>query len=336
MQLKNFQYKQILQHYDEIRLKNRHLEEKRYNEIIKAIPKIKEIDNTIASNSISYAKMALTNHAISTKDLEEKNQQLSKQKEQLLIENGFPKDYLNSIYTCKHCQDTGFIENEKCNCFKQAIIDFLYKQANLGNILKQENFHKFRFDYYDNTVYDNTVYDKSMQMSPFENIQKIVLECQKFIASFEDSYDNILLFGNTGVGKTFLINCVAKELLDMTHTVVYLTSFQLFDILAKHTFSKSEEEKSEADYQFQYIFDCDLLIIDDLGTENVNSFIASQLYQCINERHLTQKSTIISTNLSINEIKSLYSERVFSRLLSNYKVFKIIGDDIRLKKVITP
>lgn len=331
MALKNFQYNRIRQQYDETRFHNRHLEEQRYNEVVKVIPEMEQIGKEIVSNGIFYAKMALTNAELSTKELESKNQALIHKKEALLVANGFPKNYLEPIYTCPDCQDTGFIEGEKCHCFKQAIVDFLYRQANLDTILKHENFHHFRFDYY-----PDKPKDKALGLSPLENIQQIVIECQKFIASFDHSCHNILLYGNTGVGKTFLINCIAKELLDMAHTVVYLTSFQLFDILAKHTFSKSMEEKTEADYQFQYIFDCDLLIIDDLGTENVNSFIASQLYQCINERYLNEKSTIISTNLSLDDIKNLYSERVFSRLISNYKLFKMIGDDIRLKKVFTP
>ncbi len=327
MAIKNFQYKQILQQYDEIRLHNRHLEEKRYKEVLDIIPEIEQLDKEISSNGIFYAKMALTNPNLSTKELKQKNKMLSHKKEALLIRYGFPKNYLAPIYRCKDCKDTGFINDQKCHCFKQAIVDLLYQQANLDTILKYENFHHFRYDYY-----RKFPKDIDMGVSPFENIQEVVTECQKFIASFEDEYQNILFFGNTGVGKTFLMHCIAKEILDMTHTVVYLTSFQLFDILAKHTFSKETEEKTEANYQFQYIFNCDLLMIDDLGTETVNSFIASQLYQCINERHLNKKSTIISTNHSLNDIQIIYSERVSSRLVSNYKLFKIIGDDIRLKK----
>ncbi len=326
MALKNFQYNQLLQQYDETQFHNRHLEEKRYQAVVSVIPEIEQIDREITANGIAYAKMALTNSQISAAQLEAKNQLLIQKKEQLLVANGFAKDYLAPIYTCPDCKDTGFIEGEKCHCFKQAIIDFLYEQANLGHILKQENFDQFRFDYYA----DGPV-DPYLGMTPQENIQQVVTKCQKFIADFETSYDNILVYGNTGVGKTFLINCIAKEILDMSYTVVYLTSFQFFDIMEKHTFSRSLEEKTEAAHQFEHIFDCDLLIIDDLGTETVNSFLASQLYQCINERHLHEKSTIISTNLSFDDIKNRYSERVFSRIVSNYKAFKIIGTDIRIK-----
>lgn len=326
MALKNFQYNRLLQQYDETQFHNRHLEEKRYQAVVSVIPEIEQIDREITANGIAYAKMALTNSQISAAQLEAKNQLLIQKKEQLLVTNGFAKDYLAPIYTCPDCKDTGFIEGEKCHCFKQAIIDFLYEQANLGHILKQENFDQFRFDYYA----DGPV-DPYLGMTPQENIQQVVTKCQKFIADFETSYDNILVYGNTGVGKTFLINCIAKEILDMSYTVVYLTSFQFFDIMEKHTFSRSLEEKTEAAHQFEHIFDCDLLIIDDLGTETVNSFLASQLYQCINERHLHEKSTIISTNLSFDDIKNRYSERVFSRIVSNYKAFKIIGTDIRIK-----
>ena len=326
MALKNFQYNRLLQQYDETQFHNRHLEEKRYQEVIHIIPEIEQIDNEITSNGIAYAKMALTDNQISAAELDATNQVLVRQKKQLLLAHGFPADYLSPIYNCPDCKDTGFIEGEKCHCFKQAIINFLYEQANLGHILKSENFNHFRFDYY-----ADDWKDPYLRLTPRENIEHIVKDCQKFIASFEDQYNNILVYGNTGVGKTFLVNCIAKEILDMSYTVVYLTSFQFFDIMEKHTFSRSLEEKTEAAHQFEHIFDCDLLIIDDLGTETVNSFIASQLYQCMNERHLHKKSTIISTNLSFDDIKNRYSERVFSRIVSNYKPFKIIGTDIRLK-----
>ena len=131
MALKNFQYKQILQQYDKTRLHNHHLEEKRYKEVIALAPEIEQIDKEISSNGIFYAKMALTNPNLSTQELKQKNKMLRYKKEAFLVRYGFPKNYLAPIYCCNDCKDTGFIDGKKCHCFKQAIVDFLYKQANL-------------------------------------------------------------------------------------------------------------------------------------------------------------------------------------------------------------
>ena len=160
----------------------------------------------------------------------------------------------------------------------------------------------------------------------------IVASCQNFIQNFDQKFENILLYGNSGAGKTFLSNCIAKELIESAHTVIYLTAFELFDILEKHKFSKTKEDTIEE--QFEGILDCDLLIIDDLGTELANSFTNSQLYTCLNERLLSEKSTIISTNLSLDDLSEQYSERIFSRIVSSYTILKLFGTDIRIKKAI--
>jgi DNA replication protein DnaC len=155
-----------------------------------------------------------------------------------------------------------------------------------------------------------------------------VEECQHFIRDFENKPKNLFFYGNTGVGKTFLSNCVAKELLDNGYSVIYFTAFQLFDILSKGVFEKD----ADAIAAHQNIFDCDLLIIDDLGTELSNAFSTSQLFLCVNERILRQRSTIISTNLNLNQVSDTYSERTFSRVLNNYNLIKLFGDDIRIQK----
>ena len=145
-------------------------------------------------------------------------------------------------------------------------------------------------------------------------MQNAVKDSKKFIQEFDYKFSNLFFYGDTGVGKTFLSNCVAKELLDTGHSVIYFTAFQLFDIFAKNTFHRDTEEDIIASHQ--NVFDCDLLIIDDLGTEMPNSFTISQLFLCLNERILRRRSTIISTNLTLSQIAEIYSERTFSRISS--------------------
>lgn len=326
MQLKNFQVNKILREYDKRQLENRHILEERQKEVYKAIPELKEIDNAIVSNSIKSAKLSLMGNDSAYEELPDKNLDLSMRKIELLTSHGYPPNYLMPSYHCKDCKDTGYINKEKCHCFKQAIVDLLYSQSNIKEILTRENFSTFCYDFYPDNVKDEIT-----KLTPLENIKKVVANCKAFIDNFDNSYENLLLYGNAGVGKTFLANCIAKDLLDRSHTVIYLTAFQFFDILEKNKFNK-EEEKQEANEQFAYILDCDLLIIDDLGTELNNSFITSQLYLCINERHLRKKSTVISTNLSWDNLNTNYSERIFSRIASNYRLLKIYGDDIRIKK----
>lgn len=326
MALKNVQYNKILREYDQRQLNNKHKLDRKHANLCKEIPKFQELEQAIVSISAFYAKLAVLGDNNAIHNLKREQQQLIKEKETLLLEHGYPIDYLTPDYICPDCKDTGYINNQKCKCFKQAIVDLLYSQSNIKQIMQQENFHSFCYEYYDNSKRDPLI-----GLTPRENIQKIVVYCKKFIQAFHTSYNNILLYGNTGVGKTFLANCIAKELLDTAHTVIYLTSFQLFDILEKNKFSHNKEQY-EIEEQFEGILHCDLLIIDDLGTELNNTFISSQLYLCINERHLNKKSTIISTNLSLDDLNYQYSERVFSRITSNYTLLKIFGDDIRIKK----
>lgn len=192
-------------------------------------------------------------------------------------------------------------------------------------VLKFENFNTFSEKYYD----DKNIHD-NVSTTPRKNIIKIKNLCLDYVKHFDDTYINYIFYGPTGVGKTFITHCIAKALLDTSHAVVYLTAQQLFDILAKNKFGKNDDTLDEG--QISYIFGADLLIIDDLGTELTNSFTSSQLYNFIEERHLNRKPTIMSTNLSFTELRSRYSERIFSRFIGYYEFYMIVGRDLRAKQ----
>ncbi len=329
MALKNDQYNQILREYDSKRIQNKHDLDRRIAHAYSLLPELKVLEEELISLSAESGRMALRGDDSGLKVLKSKLQDLQLRKKQLLFDHQLPADYLDMQFQCSKCQDTGYIGKDKCNCFKQAIADLMYSDSNIKTILSHENFSRFSFDYY-----SDDYIDEALGLSPLSNMQKVVASCKSFIKHFQAHHDNLLLIGNTGVGKTFLANCIAKELLDRGNTVIYLTAFRLFDILEKHKFSRDEEDSYTASNQFDYILDCDLLIIDDLGTELNNAFTNSQLYLIINERLLRQKSTIISTNLSLPNINSVYGERVFSRIVSSYSVQRIIGEDIRLHKAV--
>ena len=249
---------------------------------------------------------------------------ITKQKEALLLQHGYPADYLKPVYECADCKDTGYIGTHKCHCFKKAIVDYLYTQSNLKDILDKENFSTCSLSYYSRNHIDPLTGRSSL-----ESMETALNVCHNFVDTFSKEFHNILLYGDTGVGKTFLSHCIAKELMDSAYSVIYFTAAGLFDILAENTFGKRQNKDSDV---FEHIYDCDLLIIDDLGTELPNSFTVSQLFICLNERILRQKSTIISTNLALDDIKTIYSERTFSRISSNYTILRITGDDIRIQK----
>lgn len=327
MALRNEQYNQILRDYDERRLQSKRELDKRIQEAYEAIPELKGLEDEIISLSAQSGRLALFGDTEALAELNTKTERLVKKQKLLLCAHGFPEDYLDLHYQCEKCKDTGFIGSEKCSCFKQAVADLLYEGSNLKAVLERENFGTFSFKYYSDDYIDETI-----GLSPLENMRKIVAGCKSFIKNFGKRHDNLLFLGNTGVGKTFLANCIAKELLDRGYTVIYLTAFRLFDILEKYKFGKEEEDSLSAASQFEYILDCDMLIIDDLGTELANSFTTSQLYLIINERLLRQKSTLISTNLSLDNLIANYSERIYSRIISNYSIRRIVGEDIRLLK----
>lgn len=321
MALTNSQYDEIMRDYQKRQLDRQHLIAARREEIARIAPEITQLDGDIASISVAKARSLLTGSPSEVTDLGSEIRSRSARKAQILQSLGYPADYFEPPYRCPDCQDTGYIGNRKCHCFAQASIDLVYAQSNLANILDRENFSNFSLSYY-----DETCFAPNSEISSYAAAQNAYLKCRRFTEQFDQKFENILLFGDTGVGKTFLSHCVAKELLDTGHSVIYFSAHRLFDLLARNTFQRD----GSAAGNDQNIFDCDLLIIDDLGTEMTNSFVSSQFFICLNERILHRKSTLISSNLDLHDIANLYSERVFSRISSHFMMLHLFGRDIRI------
>jgi DNA replication protein DnaC len=321
--LNNSQYNEIIRTYEKKQLHTRDVLDQRTAEIYAKIPEYKRMKDQISTISVQAARHMLESDSFDLAESKAQIRMLGEQAKALLTAAGYPTDYLEPVYECADCKDTGYIGDEKCHCFKKAVVNMLYTQSNLQHILQLENFDTFSFAYYS----QNHV-DRKTGTTSIANITKAYHAAREFVDTFDTEFRNLFFYGDTGVGKTFLSNCIAKELIDRSYSVIYLSSFDLFDILAKSQFDKDPQ----AEQMNHHIFDCDLLIIDDLGTELANSFTVSQLFLCLNERLLHKKSTIISTNLSLESLVEVYSERTFSRITSNYTLLKLTGDDIRIKK----
>jgi len=330
MGLTNKQYNQIIRKYEQLRLDNIHRLDRRTAEVYEKIPKIKEIHNEISSLSVREAKARLLSDAKlsgSGGSLKEKIACLSEQKKRLLTENGFPADYLSMHYTCDKCKDTGYIENEMCPCMHAKIVEILYEQSNIRELLEKENFSTFCIEYY-----SDDIIDENTGLSSKANMIETLNICRDFVNNFKECYQNLLIYGVIGVGKTFLINCIAKELIDRSFSVIYMSAIQFFHVLEDASFHKGENLSAYESTVRRDFYECDLLIIDDLGTEIPNAFTSSALFNCINERALRKKPLIISTNLALGNLRDIYSDRIFSRIASSFKMLKIFGKDLRILK----
>lgn len=320
MPLTNSQYDAIMRSYEEKQRAARYHLEKNTLEVYAKIPSYEELDRQAAATSIAHGRRLLGGEQGALNELKAELRKLSERKAFLLRENGFPENFLTSVYECEKCQDTGYIDSQKCSCFRAAEVELIYEQSHIKALLKTENFNVLSYDYY--------VGDE------LEKFTKAVQICQNFVENFHLDYRNLFFYGTVGTGKSFLSCCVAKELMDKGNLVIYFSASQLFDTLSKSTFDKDSAEALSG--ISEDIYDCDLLIIDDLGTELTNAFVSSRLFSCLNNRHMRKKATIITTNLSLGELRDRYSDRIFSRITSNYTVCKLTGPDIRMKKKTEP
>lgn len=321
MALSNRQYESIMRRYERTRDANHHLLEERRETVYRRIPEYEELDRSIGGLARQKAEFLLDGDDAALPALHELLEETAERKRALLLNAGFAPDFLEPIYNCADCRDTGYLyskerRGEKCHCLRQQEISILYAQSNIQDMIARENFSTLSYEYH-----------QGEDLEHFEGAVKI---CKSFVEDFQREYRNLFLYGTVGTGKSFLSGCIAKELLAAGHSVIYFSSAGLFDTLARYAFDGKAKETL---YNFyEDLYNCELVIIDDLGTEMTNHFVAAQLFACLNERHLRRKSTIISTNLSLEELRDRYSDRIFSRITSNYTICKLTGEDVRMRR----
>ena len=317
MALNNSQYDAIMREYDQMQSQHQYELSKRRDEIFEKIPEYEALTYSTPSFAMSCTLKAIAGDSSAVATAKEELQRIKARKQELLLQNDYPADYLEIQYNCSACQDTGYINGEKCACLKKRILSITYAQSNLSELLKKNNFDTISEQYYTG---DDLL-----------RFREAVSICHNMVDNFENEKESILFHGNVGVGKSFLSCCVAKELLDRGYSVLYFSSSNLFDTLANSTFGKDSKENLYTSKED--IYNCDLVVIDDLGTELTNSLVFTELFSLITERILRNKSTIISTNLNLADLSNLYSERIISRIIANYKLCKLSGPDIRIYKI---
>ncbi len=315
MALRNASYDRIEDEYTQIRRDNDMLYTERLNAIYNAHPELRAADEKIEDILLKKAFKALKEDEVVS--VEAELAEARSEREGIIAAAGVDPEYLERIYTCPICKDRGYIESEdrpaeKCKCFRKRESEILLRESGMREMLKKNNFSVMRTD----------IYAGETQ----EHFLKAVELCRSFIDSFDSDYRNILFCGTVGTGKSFLSACIASELLASYHSVLYMSAKTLFDSLAEAQFSKGDT--AEADAIRERIYDCELLIIDDLGTEMTNSFVGTELFTIITERFNSKKSVIISTNLELSLIRDRYSDRIFSRLTGSYDIIKMDGPDL--------
>lgn len=328
---------QILHEYELKRNKAIQDAEKRKRDLLEVNPRLAEIEHELSSNSIKASKAILMSNkkeqASILSELKKKNNTLIKEKNAFIKNLSKENDYLNPHFECKLCKDTGYIQKEGsstlCSCLKQRIFDIAYNKSNMGN-LERENFSNFNIRIFSDKP---DVEKYKSDLSPREYMKRIKENVYSFINNFDDPEEkNIILTGTTGVGKTFLINCIANEILKSGKTVLYQTAPVMFEEINN---AKFERENAKFDL-YKNILDVDLLIIDDLGTEKITDTKITELFTIINARLLNQNhkitKTIISTNLNITDLFNTYTTRIGSRLTGHYKIYRLFGEDLRFKK----
>ena len=311
---------------DLIRIKSEYLEkyqkartaaDMRASEIYARIPRVREIDALLSRTALEIMSAVTSGKENAEEALARvraRNDSITAERDVLLSNAGYPTDYTDVRYECDKCGDTGYVDGRMCECMKRELVMAGYESSGLGRLIRTQSFDNFSLDYY------------KVAGANYKNMELYYNSLKDFAESFSSrSYRNYFLLGGTGLGKTHISTAVAKTVIEKGFDVLYVTAIDMFSDFEKKQFGNGEDNTRR-------YFECDLLIIDDLGTELTNQFTVSCLYNVINSRINGAKSTFINTNLSKKELETKYAERITSRIFGEYYPLLFSGIDIRKQK----
>ena len=318
--------KKVIREYD---TKKGIAQEKRNKETEKAYllcPELLEIDKKINELGLDSMRKILSDRENAKKlkdELEKELSKLNKKRQKLILENNINPDYNKPVFECELCGDSGYkSDSTRCECFERRLKELYSEKSQMGKMLDGADFSAFSLDYYSDKK------DKN-ESTPREIVKDALDVSKEFCKKFNEVDYNLFFYGKTGLGKTFLSSIIAKNVLDMGYSVQYVRATKVFSLYEDYKF-KDYTLKPEIDD----LYTCDLLVIDDLGTECATKNSVSFLFDLINDRLINGKKIIINTNLDINSFSQNYTVRLTSRIYENFKVFAFLGEDIRIQKLI--
>ncbi len=295
----------------------------RLKNVYDRLPRVREIDMELRKSMVLAAQAVFASREEAQTAMEEvKKANLALQQERRqLIEAQFGRDFLDESAICPRCGSVGYIGSQMCECLQELCRQEQRRELSLLRC-GEGDFRDFKLEYYP----DRPVSGSKLSIRAI--MQRTLSDCRSYALTFGEHKENLLFSGDTGLGKTFLSACIARTVADKGYSVAYESAAHLFEKLERAKFSGDEAAIQETEKYYQ----CDLLIVDDLGTEMNSQFVTASLYTLLNDRLLAGKNTIISTNLTAEEMEKRYSSQILSRLRGNYRRMAFVGDDIRLLK----
>ncbi len=312
-------YKRIKEEYNGKYNKARDDANTRRLQIHALIPEVAEIDRELSGVGLEILQAAMCGRLDEVEAIKGRNLASLERRGQLLVSAGYPSDFTEVKYECEKCSDTGAVDNKMCSCMRKKLVEAGIESSGMADLIRAQSFENFSLDYYKQSA------------EAYATMNAIYSLLYKYANEFtSESSGNIAMFGGTGLGKTHLSSAVASTVIHKGHDVYYVSALSLFSDFETKRFGTSAYSQGEGDTE--RCFDCDLLIIDDLGTEVTNQFTTSCLYNIINTRLNRKTPTIISTNLSPDEFRRRYWDRITSRVFGEYSVLPFCGEDIRKQK----